>query len=107
MAAMFILCPWVTARQQHMQTLGLFFTGKEQLEFRAAEVPDPGPNQVLVETAKTLISTGTECICYQRKFAPGTHWDRWVKYPFPVGYSNAGRVLRVGPEVPGFPGVTH
>jgi 2-desacetyl-2-hydroxyethyl bacteriochlorophyllide A dehydrogenase len=58
--------------------------------------------QVLVQTTKTLISTGTETICYGRLFDPGTHYDNWVKYPFPPGYSLAGRVLSVGAEVKDF-----
>jgi 2-desacetyl-2-hydroxyethyl bacteriochlorophyllide A dehydrogenase len=84
-----------------MKTLGVVFTGNEQLDVRELDIAEPGPGQVLVEVTKTLISTGTETICYQRKFAPGTHWDRWVQYPFPVGYSAAGHVLGVGD------GVTH
>ena len=61
----------------------------------------PGPGQVLIRTRKTLISSGTECICYQRNFAPGTHWDKWVQYPFHPGYSSAGEVIAVGTEVEG------
>src|SRR5205814_9512209 len=49
-----------------------------------------------------LISTGTELICLTHNFAPGTHWDAWVKYPFGTGYLNAGRVIAVGPEVTGW-----
>lgn len=82
-----------------MPMLGVVFTGQEQLEIRPFVLPDPGPGQALVEVTKTLISTGTECICYQRKFAPGSHYDEWVKYPFYSGYSAAGRVLQVGAGV--------
>jgi threonine dehydrogenase-like Zn-dependent dehydrogenase len=42
---------------------------------------------------------GTELICYERRFEPDTHWDRWVKYPFYPGYSNSGVVEAAGPEV--------
>lgn len=45
------------------------------------------------------MSTGTENICFNRLFAPGTHWDKWVKYPFEPGYSTVGIVEDVGPEV--------
>lgn len=80
------------------------FIGKEQLEFAEEPMPRPGPGQVLVETRRSLISTGTEGIAYARKFAEGTHWDRWVRYPFPIGYLNAGRVVEVGsgPELEGW-----
>ncbi|MCE9589079.1 MAG: zinc-binding dehydrogenase [Planctomycetes bacterium] len=85
-----------------METVAVAFTGKEQLELRRVQVPEPAAGQVLVENQKTLISTGTECICYQRKFAPGSHYDNWVKYPFFSGYSAAGRVLKVGEGVTQF-----
>ena len=28
--------------------------------------------------------------CFERDFAPGTHWDSWVSYPFRPGYSFVG-----------------
>lgn len=82
-----------------MDSLAVTFTGKEELELRTLSVPDPQPHEVQVEVAKTLISTGTECICYQRRFAPGSHYDQWVKYPFVSGYSAAGRIIKVGQAV--------
>lgn len=84
-----------------MESLTVVFTGKEQLELRREEVASPGSGQVLIRTNKTLISTGTECICYQRNFAPGTHWDHWVQYPFHPGYSSVGEVVAVGADVTG------
>jgi 2-desacetyl-2-hydroxyethyl bacteriochlorophyllide A dehydrogenase len=62
-------------------------------------VTAPQGTQILVRTLKSLISTGTETICLGRKFALGTHWDNWVKYPFATGYLNAGEVLEVGSQV--------
>ena len=53
------------------------------------------PGMARVETHVSLISTGTETIVLGRKFAPGTHWDKWVKYPFYPGYSAVGRVVEV------------
>ncbi|MEM7531102.1 MAG: zinc-binding dehydrogenase [Chloroflexota bacterium] len=84
------------------ESLNIVFTGKEQLELRTEAVPELGPGQLLIESKATLISTGTECICYQRNFEPGTHWHGWVKYPFYPGYSNAGTVLAVGEGVTDF-----
>ncbi len=85
-----------------MKGPGIVFTGKDQLEVQDREVGDPKAGQLLVEAHASLISTGTECICLGRKFSPGTGWDGWVKYPFYPGYSLAGRVLKVGPDVQGF-----
>jgi len=84
------------------QSLNIVFTGQNQVEVRPEPVPTIGPDQVLIETHCTLVSTGTESICLGRKFGPGTHWDNWIKYPFYPGYSAAGRVLQVGAEVTEF-----
>lgn len=85
-----------------MENLGIRFIGKGELALEKGPIPEPGPGQILVETSKSLISTGTECICYNRWFEPGTHWDRWVTYPFSPGYSNAGVVRAVGADVRDF-----
>jgi 2-desacetyl-2-hydroxyethyl bacteriochlorophyllide A dehydrogenase len=77
-------------------SLNLLFTGPAQVELARQPVSPPGPGQALVETRRTLISTGTELICFHRRFEPGSHWDRWVQYPFSPGYSSAGVVREVG-----------
>ena len=75
------------------------FVGKERAELHSAPLRSPGSGEILVRTTWTLISTGTETICYGRRFAPGTHWEEWVKYPFPTGYSHVGVVEAVGAGV--------
>ena len=82
-----------------MNSTSIVFTGRRQLEILSEPIPQVGPQQVRVRTQKSLISTGTELICYERRFEPGTHWDRWVQYPFRPGYSNAGIVEAAGSEV--------
>jgi 2-desacetyl-2-hydroxyethyl bacteriochlorophyllide A dehydrogenase len=82
-----------------VESLAILFTGKEVVELQRHPVPSPGPGEVLVRSTKTLISTGTECICYARLIESGTHWDRMVQYPFPAGYSHAGVVESVGEGV--------
>lgn len=77
----------------------IMFTGKEKLELMEEPIEPPGPGQILIETTRTLVSTGTESICFTRNFAPDTHWDSWVKYPFHAGYCQAGRVIAVGEGV--------
>src|SRR3954452_21150798 len=74
-----------------------------QVDVREAELPGPGPNQVLVATEASAVSAGTELAVYT-----GTH--QWLKdpslpdwkFPFRPGYSAAGRVLAVGAAVPGW-----
>ncbi|MGC8668763.1 MAG: zinc-dependent alcohol dehydrogenase [Chthonomonadales bacterium] len=80
----------------------IVFTGRNQVEVIREPTPEPGPGEVLLEARCTLISTGTEGIILSRLYDPGTHWDRWVRYPFHPGYSFVGRVVAVGSEVKGF-----
>lgn len=77
----------------------IVFAGKEQVELQRSQVPDPGPGEVLVRATRSLISTGTECICYAHLVEPGTNWERMVRYPMAAGYSHAGVVEAVGEGV--------
>jgi 2-desacetyl-2-hydroxyethyl bacteriochlorophyllide A dehydrogenase len=80
----------------------IVFTGKEQLELVREPLREPHAGELLVATTRSVISTGTEGIVFTRRFAPGTHWDNWVKYPFRPGYLSAGRVIAVGDGVTGW-----
>ncbi|MCX7800961.1 MAG: hypothetical protein N2109_11540, partial [Fimbriimonadales bacterium] len=83
-----------------MQGRRIVFTGKEQASLETFEVPPVGEGQVLIRSVASLISIGTESTCFLRRFAAGTHFDRWVQYPFYPGYSLVGRVEAVGRGVP-------
>lgn len=85
-----------------MKNLSVAFTGANLVELHDLAVPTPGPGEVLIETRRTLISTGTELTCLGRRFEPGSHWDEWVKYPFYPGYSSAGVITQTGPGVTRF-----
>lgn len=82
-----------------MNSLNIVFTAQNRLEVRREPLPKLEAGQILVESGRSLISTGTECIAFSRNFAIGTHWDNWVKYPFYPGYSNVGRVVEVAGDV--------
>lgn len=82
-----------------MKSLDVFFLAKDTVAIQENAVPPVGPAEVMVKLRRSLISTGTECICLQRNFAPGTHWDKWVQYPYRPGYSAAGTVAAVGATV--------
>lgn len=75
------------------------FIGARDLRMTEEEIPAPKDGEVLVATRRTLVSTGTESICYARNFAAGTHFDQWVKYPFRPGYLHCGVVEKVGAKV--------
>lgn len=75
------------------------FPAAHQVTVETLTISDPGPGQVLLESACSLISTGTECTCLSGDFEEGTVWHRWVKYPFRPGYAVAARVAQVGEGV--------
>lgn len=60
----------------------LSFPEKQKVQIEVFELPPLQEREVLVKTALSLMSTGTENIVFNRLFEPGTHWDNWVKYPF-------------------------
>lgn len=65
------------------------------------EVPTPPVPEakVQVRSKYSLVSNGTERTIFQNRFASGTHWDRWVQYPFAPGYATVGNVVETGPGV--------
>ena len=84
-----------------MRSTNIVFTGRQQAELRDEPVPVLPPDGVLVRTRVSLISSGTETICYRGESDPGSHWHSWVRYPFYPGYSNVGEIERTGSEVSG------
>lgn len=79
-----------------MVNTAVAFTGPNLVELHDLPVLQPREGEVLIETRRTLISTGTELTCLGRRFEPGSHWDQWVKYPFYPGYSSAGVIVKTG-----------
>jgi 2-desacetyl-2-hydroxyethyl bacteriochlorophyllide A dehydrogenase len=77
----------------------IVFPGKSEVLVEQFEPSEPRDREVLVATRYSLMSTGTEATVLDRRFADGTHWDRWVRYPFHPGYANVGVVVAVGSSV--------
>jgi 2-desacetyl-2-hydroxyethyl bacteriochlorophyllide A dehydrogenase len=77
----------------------LVFTGKQEVDLVAVELSEPASNEVLVRTSLSLMSTGTEMIAFNRNFEIGTHWEKYVRYPFYPGYSTIGIVEQIGRDV--------
>lgn len=83
-----------------MQVRQAVITEPFQVGVRTVDLPDPAPNQILVEAHVSAVSPGTELAVYT-----GTH--QWLKdpnlpdwkFPFRSGYSAAGVVVAVGSEV--------
>ncbi|WP_435320911.1 zinc-dependent alcohol dehydrogenase [Haloarchaeobius sp. TZWSO28] len=75
------------------------FTDVETVTIEERPVPDPGPNEVLIQTARTLVSTGTELTVLSGAVPAGSAWDEHISYPFTPGYNNVGTVIEVGDAV--------
>jgi len=75
------------------------FTGERQVILCEEPLRPLAAGEILVRTKRTLISTGTESIVFTRNFAPGTHFDQWVSYPFRPGYLHCGVIEAVGEGV--------
>ena len=75
------------------------FTAPETAIVEDRDVPEPGPNELLVETTRSLISTGTELTLYAGKYPEDSAWADYGSYPLVPGYSNVGRVIEIGADV--------
>ncbi len=69
----------------------------EGIVMREVAVPEPGPNEVLVEVEKTAIC-GTDLHIYK--------WDDWsqrtIKPPLVIGHEFVGRISKLGTAVEGY-----
>lgn len=72
-----------------MQSRAILFTAPSQVEVRDIHLPQPGPGEALVETAFSVVSSGTELRCLAGK-------QTGAVFPFIPGYSLAGTVIAVG-----------
>ena len=77
----------------------IVFTGRRVAELRLTPARSPETGEVAIRSLVSLISTGTESTVFARRFDSGTHWDRWVQYPFLPGYSTVGVVEALGAGV--------
>lgn len=85
-----------------MESLNILLTAKQEVALKSEPLPPLPDGGLLVKTTLSLISTGTECICYRGEHEEGSHWAGWVTYPFYLGYSNVGTVEEVGAKVDGY-----
>src|SRR5258705_13052582 len=70
--------------------LAITFTGPGRVEVRQERFRRARRREVVLDARCSLVSTGTERRALERDFAPGGHWDSWVRYPFRPGYSFVG-----------------
>lgn len=85
-----------------MQSNYIVFPGSRQAVLAQEDIPPPPPGTVQVQATRSLISTGTELICYHGACDADTHWSQYASYPHRPGYSLVGRITALGADVAGF-----
>ena len=76
-------------------------TGQNRVELQTAEIDAPvlAPNELLIDTEYTFISSGTELANYTGKEPKVFQKGAWCEYPWRSGYANVGIVSEVGSGV--------
>jgi 2-desacetyl-2-hydroxyethyl bacteriochlorophyllide A dehydrogenase len=95
-----------------MNKRSLFFKQPGTMELREQNVPEPTPDQVLVATQLSAVSTGTEMLVFKGLFPGHMAVDASIaslsgpfQYPLMYGYSCVGEVTAAGGRVdPGWVG---
>jgi threonine dehydrogenase-like Zn-dependent dehydrogenase len=82
-----------------MTNEAVVFDGPKSVVFEERPSPEPGPEQVAIETRRTLVSTGTELAILSGEAPPGSTWDELSSYPFEPGYNNVGVITKIGENV--------
>ncbi|NKQ36771.1 MAG: zinc-binding alcohol dehydrogenase [Chloroflexi bacterium] len=84
----------------------LMFRGVGDVAVEAAEMPVLAADEVLVETAVSAISAGTEMLLYRGQMPPNLAVDETIEaldgtfsYPLPYGYACVGYVVETGMAV--------
>lgn len=84
----------------------LWFVEPGKVEVRAEPMPQCAANQVLVHTAVSAISAGTEILLYRGQWPPDLPVDETIAalqgsfaYPLTYGYASVGQVVAVGRDV--------
>ncbi|RQH02022.1 zinc-dependent alcohol dehydrogenase [Natrarchaeobius oligotrophus] len=96
------------AAEERAESRTVTFTGPRTVEVEHGSVPEPGPEEVLVEAAVSAISAGTEGLLYRDEAPTELPADESIdalsgdlSYPLAYGYAVVGRVRAVGADVSG------
>jgi len=79
-----------------MRAKRVVFKKHKVAEIEDYDVPDPGKSEILIQTIKTLISTGTELTLLSGDYPQNSYWAAYGELPFLAGYSNVGRIVKLG-----------
>ena len=93
-------------RREPMTARTVMFTGPRSVTVERSQIPEPGPNEVLVETAVSAISSGTEGLLYRDEAPTALAADESIdaldgdlSYPIAYGYAVVGHVSSVGADI--------
>lgn len=76
------------------QTVAIVLDEPKRLSIRSLELPDPGPDDVVVAVEWSGISTGTEKLLWTGEMPPFPG----MGYPLVPGYETVGHVVEAGPQ---------
>ncbi len=77
----------------------IIFPERGVVRVEPCDTPEPGVDEVLIETRATLVSTGTELTVLMAAYPPGSAWERMFPFPVRPGYDNVGEVVALGDGV--------
>jgi 2-desacetyl-2-hydroxyethyl bacteriochlorophyllide A dehydrogenase len=84
----------------------VYFEAPYQVSVREEACPRPGVGEVLVQTAVSAISAGTEMLLYRGQIPDKMAADETIAalagelaYPLAYGYAAVGEIVKCGPEV--------
>lgn len=92
----------VHERRCEVKAKAVVFPDRLKVEVREVDVPEPGPDDVVVDTRYSWISNGTEGSFLRGERINGeTPYKKSDPWPFPIaaGYQSTGMVTRVGANV--------
>lgn len=81
------------------KNIKVVFTEKSKVELWETEIPEPGPGEVLIKTIVSQISTGTELTMLEANVDSDSNWHKMICFPNYPGYSNVGKVVKIGKDV--------
>lgn len=81
-----------------MKNYRVYFPQVRKAEVVEIEMPVPKPDEYLIKSRLSLVSTGTEMTAYCGEFDPGTTWEKDFSCPYLPGYTNIGEVIDCGKD---------
>jgi len=85
-----------------VQGYAVVFADRMTAAYRPVDLPEPGPDDVVIDVDVSWISNGTESSYFRgERIAGDTPYEEGMPWPFPIvaGYQKTGTVVSVGSQV--------